>query len=256
METGQSIGVFDSGLGGISVLREIVALLPQEDYIYYGDSGNAPYGVRPAAEIHALTMKGLEILISQGIKALVIACNTATSIAGEDIRRRYPRLPVIAIEPALKPAVLSCKNGTILVMATNATLKEDKFRCLMESYAGQAEIIKCPCPGLVEFIERGELDSPAVEEFLRNRFAEFSGKNITGIVLGCTHYPFVRSMIQKVTGSKVRIFDGGAGTARQLARRLKTASLLKSSEESGSIKWLNSSPNPEIINMSRHLFRA
>ena len=256
MEIQQPIGIFDSGLGGISVFRSVAALLPQEDYIYYGDSGNAPYGVRPAEEIRALTVRALESLIQRGVKAIVIACNTASSAAGSAIRQAYPQLPIIAIEPALKPAVLSCPKGNVLVMATTATLQEAKFQRLMESYRDQANILKCPCPGLMEFVERGELDSPALEHFLRERFREFEGRKMDAIVLGCTHYPFLQPMIQKVAGPQVKVFDGAPGTARQLRRRLKAASLLKPAGPRGHITWLNSSPDARLLELSRQLFEV
>ena len=256
MDIQQPIGIFDSGLGGISVFRSVAALMPQEDYIYLGDSANAPYGVRPVGEIRSLTMQALESLIQRGAKALVIACNTASSAAGKEMRRVYPQLPIIAIEPALKPAVLSCQGGTVLVMATPATLQEQKFARLMESYQEQAEILKCPCPGLMEFVERGELGSPELEDYLRKRFEEFAGKQLDAIVLGCTHYPFLQGMIQKVAGPGVKIFDGAPGTARQLQRRLKANGLLKPPGARGSITWLNSSPDPAMIALSKRLFEA
>ena len=256
MDKQQPIGIFDSGLGGISVFRSVAALLPQEDYIYFGDSANAPYGVRPVEEIRALTVRALESLINRGVKAIVIACNTASSAAGNAIREIYPQLPIIAIEPALKPAVLSCPKGNVLVMATTATLQEAKFQRLMESYRNQADIMKCPCPGLMEFVERGELDSPELEHFLQERFREFAGRRIDAIVLGCTHYPLLQPMIQKVAGPQVKIFDGAPGTARQLQRRLRAAGLLKPAGARGSITWLTSSPDAKLLERSRQLFEA
>ncbi len=255
MNVDQPIGVFDSGLGGISVLREIVALLPTEDYIFYGDSANAPYGVRPTEEIRSLTVAVFDKLIEQGVKAIVIACNTASSAAGDFLRRKYPELPIIAIEPALKPAVLSSPGGRIAVMATEATLREKKFSRLMDSYVGQAVIHKLPCPGLPEFVERGELESDRLRQFLQERFASLGEEPLDGIVLGCTHYPFVKNMIQEVAGPGVKLFDGAAGTARQLKRRLKSRGLLRDSQEPGTILWQNSAPDEHFIELSKKLFR-
>ena len=254
MDQNQPIGVFDSGLGGISVLREIVALLPNEDYIYYGDSLHAPYGTRSTEEIERLTTVVFEKLLAQHVKAIVIACNTASSAAGEDLRRKYPGLPIIAIEPALKPAVLRNPGGTIAVMATEATLREKKFARLMQSYANQARIFKLPCPGLPEFVERGELHSERLKAFLQKNFSSLGVKYFDGVVLGCTHYPFVRPMIQEVVGVKTKIFDGAPGTARQLKRQLKVRGLLRAGVIHGNISWQNSDPDPRFIELSKQLF--
>ncbi|MEA5067560.1 MAG: glutamate racemase, partial [Christensenellaceae bacterium] len=153
------IGVFDSGVGGVSVLRSLVRVLPGERYLYYGDTRNAPYGDRAEAEIRSLTRAAAERLLGQGVKALVIACNTATSAAAEALRCALD-IPVIGMEPALKPAALARGRGKVLVMATAATLRQGKFRALMERYGRDALV--APCPGLMEFVERGELDSPAL----------------------------------------------------------------------------------------------
>ena len=154
------IAVFDSGLGGISVLRALVQRLPGEDFLYFGDSANAPYGVRPVAEVRRLTQDVIGRLYDRGIKAAVIACNTATSAAIGPLRAAFPDIPVIGIEPALKPAV--AHHRRVLVLATPLTLREEKFVALMHQCAGCAEIVPLPCPELVEFVERGELDSPAL----------------------------------------------------------------------------------------------
>lgn len=254
MEKKQPIVVFDSGLGGISVLREIAALLPAEDYVFFGDSANAPYGVRPAEEIRNLTEQALAPLLAQGAKAVVLACNTASSVAGEALRRKYVQLPVIAIEPALKPAVLAHPGGTLAVMATSVTLQERKFNKLMTSLQAQATILKLPCPGLPEFVERGELHSPALRKFLEERFATLGGVRLDGIILGCTHFPFVQAAIQEVVGAQIQIFDGAAGTARQVKRRLKAKGLLAPAAGQGTITWLNSSPDPGFITRAKSLF--
>ena len=254
MNAEQPIGVFDSGVGGISVLREIAALLPAEDYIYYGDSANAPYGVRPTEEIRRLTTAVFEKLIAQGVKAIVIACNTASSAAGEYLREKYPQLPIIAIEPALKPAVLSQKHGTVLVLATAATLREHKFQHLMKLYEDQAEILDFACPEIVEAVEQGAIDSPALRASLTKRFAAVRDRGVRSIVLGCTHYPFVRRMIQEIAGPEVGIFDGAAGTARQLARQLEDWNLLRAAGRQGKISWQNSSSDPALLELSRKLF--
>ncbi len=215
------IGVFDSGVGGISVLRALRTALPSEHFIYYGDNLNAPYGTRPEHEIRLLTQQSVRVLTDQGVKALVIACNTATSAAADDLRRRLT-LPIIGMEPALKPAALSAGGGRILVMATPATLRQKKFQELMGHYGQRAEML--PCPGLMEFAERGEMDSPALDAYLADRFAPFPGAEVSAIVLGCTHYVFLRRAIQRAMPD-ARLYDGNEGTARQLRAILRAEGL-------------------------------
>lgn len=249
------IGVFDSGLGGISVLRELVALMPQENYIFYGDSKHAPYGTKSLEEVQQLTCADARHLIGQGVKALVVACNTATSAAIPILRREYVDMPVIGIEPALKPAVLVKANPRVLVMATPMTLREEKFRKLMDKFKEQARIVPLPCPGLVEFVERGELEGQELETFLNGLFAPYKNQPVDCVVLGCTHYPFVRDAIQRVLGERVLIFDGGAGTARETRRRLKECGLLNISDERGSVILQNSLDTEEMEQLGRLLLR-
>ena len=207
------IAVFDSGLGGISVLRALVQRLPGEDFLYFGDSANAPYGVRPAEEVRRLTQDVIARLYDRGIKAAVIACNTATSAAIGPLRAAFPDIPVIGIEPALKPAV--AHHRLVLVLATPLTLREEKFAALMHQCAGCAEITPLPCPELVEFVERGELDSPALTAYL----ARQPGR-VDAAVLGCTHFPFARRAIRAALGGAVALYDGSDGTARETLRQL------------------------------------
>lgn len=257
MEKKQSpIGVFDSGLGGISVLRELSALMPQENYIFYGDSKHAPYGTKTLEEVQALTCADADYLIEQGVKALVVACNTATSAAITILREKYADMPVIGIEPALKPAVLVKEHPRVLVMATPMTLREEKFKHLMEQFEEQAEVIPLPCPGLVEFVERGELDSPALEAFLKELFADYLTRPVDCVVLGCTHYPFVKGMIQKVLGENVLIFDGGAGTARETKRRLAECNLINPSTERGTVVLQNSLGEQKMQELGQLLLHA
>jgi len=248
------IGVMDSGMGGISVLRELASLLPHENFIFYGDSANAPYGSRDTEEIYQLTENVVQKLIERGIKAVVIACNTASSAAGQRLREEYPELPIVAIEPALKPAVIACPKGRVVVLATEATLREKKFARLLEEWKSKAEILKLPLPGLPEFVERGELDSPALRSFLQQYFDTLGDKPVDGVVLGCTHYPFVRKVIKDMLGPDVKIFDGAPGTARQLRRRLYRRRLLSNRQEPGKITWLNSSPDNKMLELSKKLF--
>lgn len=248
------IGVMDSGMGGISVLRELAGLLPHENFVFYGDSANAPYGSRSREEIYQLTEQVVQKLLKRGVKAVVIACNTASSAAGARLRAEYPELPIVAIEPALKPAVIACPGGRVVVLATEATLRERKFAGLLEEWKEKAEIIKLPLPGLPEFVERGELDSPQLRKFLQGFFVQLADRPVDGVVLGCTHYPFVRKVIAELLGPQAKVFDGAAGTARQLRRRLYSRRLLTANQQPGSIQWLNSSPEPEMIELSKKLF--
>lgn len=245
------IGVFDSGVGGISVLRELVKLMPNENFIFFGDSANAPYGTKPLEQVVELVCKDAEYLCEQGIKALVVACNTATSAGIKILRERYTDMPVIGIEPALKPAVLSKEHPTVLVMATPMTLREEKFHNLMQRFMEQALIEPLPCPGLMEFVERGELESAALEQYLTELFQPY--EQIDAVVLGCTHYPFVKAMIQKVIGDEVLLFDGGEGTARETKHQLEAWGLLNPSTETGFVKFENSAGREELLRLSETL---
>ena len=244
------IGVFDSGVGGISVLRHLKALLPKERFLYYGDSANAPYGCRSTAQVQELTLQAAEKMLEYGLKALVIACNTATSAAIRTLREKYPELIIIGIEPALKPAVDQFPGGTIGVMATEVTLREEKFSALMQRHGASSTIIKIPAPGLVELVEAGEADSAQMRSLLRALLAPYQGK-LDALVLGCTHYPLARDAIADVLGPETVLLDGGEGTARETKRRLEKADLL--SHADGEILWQNSAQNPKILELCKQL---
>lgn len=247
------IGVMDSGMGGVSVLREVKNLLPNENFIFYGDSANAPYGDKSLDDIRNLTDAVVSKLIDQRVKAVVIACNTASSASGNILRGKYPWLPIVAIEPALKPAVLHKKNSTVLVLATSTTLRLEKFRKLFSFYERSADIITMPLPGLPEFVERGDLCSEQLMSFLKEHFAVLQGKNIDSVVLGCTHYPFVAEAIKKSLGnSSIAVFDGSHGVARQLKRLLHGRGLLNADGQ-GCIVWENSNPDEAMSSLARRL---
>lgn len=248
-----SIGFFDSGIGGISVLREAVALMPNENYIYIGDSMNAPYGTKTPEEVRNLSFNVIDKLISLGVKAVVVACNTATSAAIDDLREKYEeQLPIIGIEPALKPAVENYGEGVVVIMATPMTLSENKFSKLRERYSETAEIIPMPCDGLVEIIESGITSGPLVEDYLRNKFAEIDKTRVSAVVLGCTHYPFIKDALVKVINENVAVIDGSLGTVKQLKRMLKKRDLLNRNDEKGKITILNSKED-RLINLSYDL---
>ena len=249
----QPIGVFDSGLGGISVLRELVAFLPNENYLYLGDSKHAPYGTKSLQEVQELTCNNIEYLIGKGAKAIVVACNTATSAAIQILREHHKDMPIIGIEPALKPAVLQKEHPNVLVMATPMTLREEKFHALMKRYENQAEIISLPCPGLVEFVERGELEGEALEAYFKELFAPFADKKIDSAVLGCTHYPLVKNVIQKMLGDSVTLFDGGEGTAHETYRRLKEKNLLNTTPQKGNVIFENTEGTEQKTALAKQL---
>lgn len=248
------IAVFDSGLGGISVLRELIRQMPREDFLYFGDSANAPYGSRSTQEIRALTEQHARNLFDRGAKALVIACNTATSAAVRELREKYPDKIIIGIEPALKPAADAFPGGTLLVMATDATLREAKFDALMTKFQGNCTILKCPCPGLVEFVERGELEGSDLHSRLREILAPYPTEKVDAVVLGCTHYPFLKKAIREVLGERPLLLDGADGTAKETRRRLAEAGLLRT-EGAGAV-WLESSlPSPRILTLGKTLLQ-
>ena len=254
-EKGRPIGVFDSGVGGISVLQELIRIMPNENYIYLGDSKHAPYGTKPLETVRKLTFENVRLLLEQGAKGLVVACNTATSAAVRLMRGMYPDLPIVGIEPALKPAALQKEHPRVLVMATPMTVQQEKFKKLMERYESKAEIYPLPCPGLMEFIEAGDLESERLHDFLQELLAPYLDKDLDSIVLGCTHYPFARKMIQNIVGDTVTIFDGGAGTAREMRRRLAAADLLNPSAQSGWIRFENSVATEEELALCRRLLQ-
>lgn len=237
------IGVFDSGLGGISVLRELVKAMPQERFLYFGDSANAPYGQKPVEAVRQLTLEAAELLFSRGVKALVVACNTATAAAIDILREQHPEEIIVGIEPALKVAADRFPAGQVGVMATEVTLHEEKFLHLAQLYPALG-LHAISAPGLVELVEAGKGESPACETLLRGILAPYVGK-LDALVLGCTHYPFARGVIAGILGERTQLLDGGAGTARQTLHRLEAAELL-STEGGGDIQMENSLGTPEI----------
>ncbi len=245
------IGVFDSGVGGISVLRVLKEVLPHENFIYYGDSANAPYGEKTAEEVTSVSEAVVMNLLAYGAKAIVIACNTATSASAAYLRGKYENLPIIGMEPAVKPAALSGEHPTVLVMATPLTLRETKFRRLIEKYQDRAEFIDVPCHGLVELIERGVTDGEEMDACLKGLLEEpMRGRNIDSAVLGCTHYLHAGEAIARALGDGVAIYDGALGTARETYNRLKDAGLLNPSPAPGYIEIVNSSGNEDILRLS------
>lgn len=236
----QPIGVMDSGVGGISVLKELVKIMPQEDFIYFGDSKNAPYGTKTLEEVRGLVFDVTDDLLARGAKGLVVACNTATSAAVRKLRETYPDLPIVGIEPAVKPAVSFMEHPRVLVMATPMTVREEKLHLLIDRYKEEADIIPLACPELMNYVERGQLNEPDSYRYLGELLAEYKETPVDAVVLGCTHYPFIKGTIQRALGYQVTIFDGGEGTAREMRRRLAEAGLLEDEGRKGSVTFDNS----------------
>lgn len=222
-----AIGVFDSGVGGISTLRTLTRMLPDEDFIFYGDSANAPYGEKSADQVYELTRAAVDHLRDHTVKAIVIACNTATSAAKPELMKRYPDIPFLGIEPALKLAVDSGKKN-ILVMATPLTLSLQKFHDQMRRFGNDANIYPLPCPRLAELIEKGPSALPEIEDYLSELLAPVRQHPLDGVVLGCTHYPFIADTIREILGPDVEPFTGFEGLARNLERQLGKRGLLRS----------------------------
>ena len=246
------VGVFDSGVGGISVLKQLVAELPHENFVYYGDSAYAPYGEKTRDQVMRRSRTVVDLLLDEGVKAVVIACNTATSVAAAELRAEYAHVPIIGVEPALKPATLDPQNKRILVMATPITLRLDKYQQLAKRWGGECEVIDAPCPGLADRIEHGNVDDPDVRALVEQLVGGYRGE-VDAVVLGCTHYPFIAQQVKDVLG-EVRLYDGALGTARQLERRLRERGLQTRSREVGRVEFLSSEDTPEELALYKYLF--
>ncbi len=244
------IGVFDSGVGGIGTLAVLRRELPKEQFLFYGDTGNAPYGTKPRQQVLDCVNRVMEELLARDVKAVVIACNTATAVAAADLRARLA-LPIIGIEPALKPAQELRKTGHILVLATPVTLAQEKFQALYQRYGEGA--IPLPCPGLMELVERE--DEPAARRYLLDLLAPYDLHQVDAVVLGCTHYVFLRPLLREILPNSAAVLDGNEGTARQLHRVLADRNLL--SEGSGGVTLLTSGDAPSVLPvMERLLHKA
>ena len=254
----QAIGVMDSGVGGISVLKHIHALLPHESLMYVADSKYAPYGSKTVAEITARCMIIADFLMSKNVKALVVACNTATAAAIDELRETF-NIPIIGMEPAVKPAAEASKNGVIGVLATVGTLKSAQFAALLESYGRNVKVVTQACGGLVECIERGELHTEATRQLLKKYCAPLLAEGADTIVLGCTHYPFVRPLIEAIlqedgVGNDVAIIDTGAAVAKQLQKKLAEQDLLETANNPADIGFWTNSQAPNAAQVIEQLW--
>lgn len=220
------VGVFDSGVGGLSVLREIRRRLPHESLLYLADSGHVPYGEKSPDYIRERCRIIADFLVEQGAKALVLACNTATAAGIGELRERYPQLPIIGMEPALKPAAQATRSGVVGVLATTGTLQSARFAALLDRFAGDVRVITQPCPGLVERIEAGDLASPQTRAMLAGWVEPLLAQGCDTLILGCTHYPFIRPLLVELLPPGVQLIDTGAAVARHLHEMLAERHLL------------------------------
>lgn len=215
------IGVFDSGLGGLTVWRELRRLLPRESLVYFGDGKNCPYGPKPAMEVRGYVESAVRILLDEGVKMVVLACNAASAVAADYLRGRYPELPIVAMEPAVKPAALTTRSGVVGILATAAALGGEKFRATSARYSDRAEIIPVVGEGFVELVESDRENTPEAEAVVRRAVEGMLDRGADRIVLGCTHYPFLAETLRKVIGDRdVEIIDPAPAVARQVARQL------------------------------------
>lgn len=246
------IGIFDSGVGGLSVLREISKLLPGEDLLYYADSGHCPYGSKTAEQISMRAAAITDELLTAGAKLIVVACNTATIAAIERLRATYP-LSFVGIEPAIKPAVAQTRSGVVGVLATGAALAGDKFLKLRAQHGGQVRVITQPCPGLVEFVERGELEGTPLRALLRQYVQPLLDEGADTLVLGCTHYPFLRTALLELVGPQVALLDTGRAVARQTQRVLEREGLLADATQNGTLEWRTSGDRAAVAEVVESL---
>ncbi len=215
------IGIFDSGVGGISVLRAVRRELPNETILYFGDQGHVPYGTRPSEEILRFSEEITRFLLSKGAKIIVVACNTASAVALKELRKSFPGTSFVGMEPAVKPAAETTKTGVVGVLATPATFQGGLYTSVVERFAENVILLQSTCPGLVQQIERGELETPGTRFILESALLPMLDQGIDTVVLGCTHYPFVIPVIREIVGPHVRVIDPAPAVARQVARVLE-----------------------------------
>lgn len=245
------VGVFDSGVGGISILREIRRQLPLEDVVYFADTANCPYGSKTKDELRALTSSIARFLLDRGAKLIVVACNTASVAALSALRATFP-VPFVGVVPAVKPAALMSRRHSVAVLATPATFQGEMFADLVETFAADVHVVRQVCPGLVEMVERGETDGPAVEGMLAEYLRPAMAASVDAVVLGCTHYPFLRPVVERIVGPEVHVVDSGDAVARQVGRVLDAHGLRSRRASRGRVTFYTSSPDAERL---RPVFR-
>ncbi len=236
-----SIGIFDSGVGGLSVLREIRTLLPDENALYIADQVHVPYGSRPVDQVRTFSEGITRSLLSKGSKIIVVACNTASAAALHDLREKFPEIPFVGMEPAVKPAAEQTKTGVVGVLATPATFQGALYASVVERFAsGGVTVLQHTCPGLVAQIELGEVDTSKTRKILEEALLPMLQKGIDTVVLGCTHYPFVIPLIEQICGDQVRVIDPAPAVARQTQRVLASAQLLSGASNNSTVEYFTS----------------
>ena len=249
------IGVFDSGLGGLTVWREVRRALPAESLVYLGDGKNCPYGSRPRPQVERLADEAVASLVAEGCKLVVVACNTATAAAIDFLREKYAPMPIVGMEPAVKPACLATRSGVVGVLATERSLDGELFRRTAARYGDGVDLVTAPGRGFVELVENDLEATPQAEATVRAAVAEMLEHGADQIVLGCTHYPFLPGAIRRIVGRGPEILDGSHGVAMQLGRRLAAAGMLRTQGGAGTVEFRNSLDEPEILALSRALLQ-
>lgn len=234
------IGVFDSGVGGLSVLRAVREQMPHERVLYFGDQGHIPYGPRPLQQVRDFSEAITRFLLDKGAKLIVVACNAASAAALTYLRTAFPEVQFVGMEPAVKPAAEHTQTGVVGVLATPATFQGALFGSVVERFAGGVELLKDTCPGLVQQIEAGDLQGPATRQVLERALHPMLARHIDTVVLGCTHYPFVISVIQDIVGEGVRVIDPAPAIARQAGRLLDRTNLRNPGGEPGGMQFFTS----------------
>ncbi len=245
--THRPIGVFDSGFGGLSILREIRKRLPAEEILYFADTAHCPYGSRSREEIQRLALGIARHLIDRGAKLIVVACNTASVAAVSLLRATYPTTPFVRVVPAVKPAAEKTRTGRVAVLATPAMFQGEMFEDLIRDFAANVDVVRQVCPGLVELVEAGNTEGPEVEALLRDYLRPAQEAGADAVVLGCTHYPFLRPTVESIVGPGVQVIDTGAAVARQVGRVLDERGLRRQSAGRGGCTFFTSSPDVERL---------
>ncbi len=246
MTSGDLIGVFDSGVGGLSVLREIRRELPGEDLLFVADQAHVPYGSRPLAEVRTFAERITRYLLGRGAKLVVVACNTASAAALGYLRQRFPQTSFVGMEPAVKPAAERTQSGVVGVLATPATFQGELYASLLARFAQKVTVLQHTCPGLVEQIERGELASAATRAILERALRPMLAQGVDSVVMGCTHYPFVIPLIEEIVGPGVEVIDPAPAVARQVGRVLRSRGLQSAASATGSVQILTTGDPVEL----------
>jgi glutamate racemase len=236
----QPIGVFDSGVGGLSVLRAMRQLMPAEHVIFFGDQGHVPYGPRPLEQVRAFSEGITRFLLDEGAKLIVVACNTASAAALSSLRQTFPDVKFVGMEPAVKPAAETTRTGVVGVLATPATFQGALYASVVERFANGVQLLQDTCPGLVQQIEQGNLEGKETREILESALLPMLEKNIDTVVLGCTHYPFVIPLIEQIVGESVRVIDPALSVARQVERLMEAGEMRNPSSGRGRIQFYTS----------------